>query len=288
MNPVEENQTLKYNLDSTNKINDIRLSLRSDAGSKIVWILVEGDDDCKIYPKFFKETNAKIEFVNGGKGQLNIALATLTCETKQVIGIQDADFLHLEKNYPNTKNLFFTDYHDIEMKMLNFDNIRDNLFTEYRISDNRQEIWNNVLEESSYIAYIRWYNEKNRCRIKFEKSGYEGIIDKAGYKITLKKKELLDKLNNRSSNKTESLTTENVSKFVAENHTNDLLNLCNGHDVAKLLSLIIGSQINYKSFCGDLRLSFRMEEFSETKLYATIYDWQNKNGFSILKQITQK
>ena len=281
-----EDRSLKSNVDATDKITDILLSLNSEEGSKLIWILVEGEDDCKIYPKFFDETKSRVEFVNGGKGQLMIALSTLTKQTKQVIGIQDADFLHLEKSYSTVKNLFYTDYHDIEMTMLNFNDVICNLFTEYRMQDEKEDIWQNILQESSYIAYIRWYNEKKNCKIRFSELKYgDNLTEISDNKLSLKKQDLLQILNSRSQNKTEELKSGNIDNFITTNKTNDLMNLCNGHDVTELLSLIIGKQVSHKEFCRHLRLSFTIHHFSQTKLYSDIFDWQTQNGYTILKNV---
>jgi hypothetical protein len=281
---MEEDRSLKSNVSAIDKINDIRLSLNNPAGCSIIWILVEGEDDCKIYPKFFNGTNARVEFVNGGKEQLTIVLNTLTKETKQVIGIQDADFLHLEKNYPAVTNLFYTDYHDIEITMLSFDDVIYNLFTEYRMQDKRNDTWRNILQESSYIAYIRWYNEKKKCKILFSGLKYgSNLTEVSDGKISLKIPNLLRELNIRSKHKTEELTDENIDSFIDGNKTDDLLNLCNGHDVTALLSLIVGGQVSHTEFCRHLRLSFTILHFSQTKLYSEIVGWQTRYGYSILK-----
>jgi hypothetical protein len=285
LNDMEMDRSLRGNIDATDKINDIRLSLNSDAGRKIIWILVEGEDDCRIYPKFFDERKTKVEFVNGGKGQLVIALNTLTQETDQVIGIQDADFLHLERSYPAVENLFYTDYHDIEITMLNFEDVRYNLLTEYGLQDKSAEIWQNVLNEASHVAYVRWYNDKNRCKIIFSGLGLGTFVGLENAKVRLKNEELLCELNTRSSNKTETLTLANMDSFKAENQTTDLLNLCNGHDVTALIALIVGGQVSHREFCRHLRLSFHAYHFANTKLYAKIYAWQNESGYTILKNV---
>lgn len=277
--------SLRNSVNATDKINDIRLSLNTEIGSKIIWILVEGEDDCKVYPKFFDEENTKVEFVNGGKGQLIIALNTLTNETEQVIGIQDADFLHLDKQYPTVKNLFFTDFHDIEITMLNFEDVRCNLLTEYKLQNQADKIWKNVLTEASLIAYIRWYNEENCCKILFSGLGIGNLVDIVNGKISLRYNNILDELNNRSSNKKELLTTENIDNYKQNFQTTDLLNLCNGHDVTALLSLVIGGKVSHVEFCRHLRLSFQMTHFARTKLYTDIYNWQNSHGYKILKSV---
>lgn len=282
---MESDRSLRSNVDAIDKINDIRLSLNSETGSKIVWILVEGEDDCKIYPKFFDESRARVEYVNGGKGQLAIALNTLTKETRQVIGIQDADFLHLEMNHPEIENLFYTDWHDIEMTMLYSESVRYNLFVEYRMQDSVEKIWQIILQESAYIAYIRWYNEKKRCAINFSGLGFGRLVDIKDGAITIKVQDLLNELNVRSRNKIEELVCNNIDSFIRENETCDFFNLCNGHDVTVLLALCIGGQVSHTEFCRHLRISFKIHDFYQTRLYAAICDWQFKNGYTILRNV---
>ena len=49
--PRNMNKSLKDNTGEKDKINDIRLSLNTPKGSQTIWVLVEGEDDCKIYPQ---------------------------------------------------------------------------------------------------------------------------------------------------------------------------------------------------------------------------------------------
>lgn len=275
------NRSLKANTNGNDKANDIRLSLNTPSGSKIVWVLVEGEDDGKIYPKFFDASKAKVEYVNG-KTSLIEALEILTQETKQVVGIADADFLHLNKLYPRVKNLFYTDYHDIEMTMLSFEEVRNNLLTEYQLQDKQQIIWQNVLEEASYIGYIRWYNDINDNKINFSGIEYGKIADLVDEKLKLQKPLLLDELNQRSPNKERILTDETVNTFIETSPTDDSMNLCSGHDVAAFLSLIIGSRTTPKGVETALRFSFNIQHFSKTKLYKQLQERQNQNSFQII------
>ena len=272
------NRSLKANTNGNDKANDIRLSLNTPRGSKIVWVLVEGEDDGKIYPKFFDASKAKVEYVNG-KTSLIEALEILTQETKQVVGIADADFLHLNKLYPQVKNLFYTDYHDIEMTMINFEEVRINLLTEYRMQDKQEAIFKNVLEEASYVGYIRWYNDINDSKINFKGVKYGEMIGLNNGKIHLIKSQLLEKLNERSKNKKEDLTEKLITEFIEERTTDDSLNLCNGHDTINLFSLLLEGKASTNSFAKELRLSFTNEHFSKTKLYKQLQEWQRQNNF---------
>lgn len=276
------NRSLKANTNGNDKANEIRLSLNTPKGSKIIWILVEGEHDCNIYPKFFDKDKTKVEYISGGKIALTKALEVLSKETQQVLGIQDADFLHLNKLYPQVENLFYTDYHDIEMTMLSFEDVRNNLLTEYQLRNKQQTIWQNVLEEALYVGYIRWYNDINDNKINFRGVGYDKIAELVDEKLKLQKPLLLATLNQRSPNKERILTDETVNTFIETNSTDDSMNLCSGHDAAAFLSLIIGSRTTPKGVETALRLSFNIQHFSKTKLYKQLQEWQNQNSFQII------
>ena len=57
----------------------------------------------------------------------------------------------------------------------------------------------------------------------------------------------------------------------------------NGHDVIALLSLIIGKETTPKRLSKDLRLSFTIFYFNQTKLYRQLQEWQEQTHFYILK-----
>lgn len=279
------NKSLKDNTGEKDKINDIRLSLNTPKGSQTIWILVEGEDDCKIYPKFFDQTKSKVEYINGGKERLMTALKVLSQETNQVIGIRDADFLHLEKLPIPSLPLFYTDYHDIEMTMLSFEGVRNNLLTEYSLQDKQEVIWQNILNEAAYLGYIRWYNDKNDNKIIFSGLGYGDIVTLTATEIHWSTSLLLDSLNQRSKNKHTALTETLIDTFISTHKRDDRLNLCNGHDVIALLSLIIGKETTPKRLSKDLRLSFTIFYFNQTKLYRQLQEWQEQTHFYILKTI---
>jgi hypothetical protein len=181
------------------------------------------------------------------------------------------------------KNLFFTDYHDIEMTMLGFEKVRLNVLTEYRLQDMGNDIWNNVLNESSLIAYIRWYNENNVCKIKFEGLKLANFVTKTDREVYLKQEDYICVLNKRSSNRIEDLTLDNIENFKTMKQTPDLLNLCNGHDSVELIALILGCSDDV--VCKGIRWSFTLQEFSKTKLYSDINRWQQERGFTFLKKV---
>ena len=101
--------------------------------------------------------------------------------------------------------------------------------------------------------------------------------------MTLNKQLFIVELNRRRSEE-EQIINADIDNFITQQKTSDFLNLCNGHDVAKMLSIIIGAQVSYNEFCKHIRLSFQINHFEKTKLYADIYNWQNIHGYKILKK----
>jgi len=274
--------SLQNSLSATDAINQIRLSINSDLGKNMVYILVEGVNDCKIYPKLFERNKTSVEYVHGGKKQLIIALNELNNITKQIFGICDADFNHLKNITTNINNLFFTDFHDIEMTMLFVDGVLNNTLTEYKLQNNSSEILQKALEETKIIGYIRWYNENDTIKLDFKRMGLGSFVMPHDINAHLDVDAYLNELNKRSKNKTKIVSYEEIDNFILTHNTNDLFNLCNGHDVTSLISLIIGSSTSHENFCSILRASFNVNYFRKTKLYIDIKKWQTDNNFFIL------
>ena len=129
------NSSITNSLNANYTINLIRQTFNSPSGQDKIWILVEGEDDCKIYSKFFQEKKCKIEQVHGGVAQLETAIEQLQKYKDRVIGIRDADFCNITNNYNAFANLFYTDYHDIEMMMIYNDETFKNILFEYGLSE---------------------------------------------------------------------------------------------------------------------------------------------------------
>ena len=147
---MSENKSLKSNIDSVDKIGEIKLAMKSTTGSRIIWMLVEGESDCKLFGKFVNGDTARVEYIQGGISALESALSELLEKTTKVLGVRDADFMHLENKSVSSKHLFLTDYHDLEMTMLSFEDVRNNLASEYQVDDFKM-LWSNIFTNSSML-----------------------------------------------------------------------------------------------------------------------------------------
>jgi hypothetical protein len=255
-------------------INVIRLKWNSPTGVDRVCILVEGLGDCGVYDAFFDGRSAWLESAVG-KGPLKIVLETLNRETKQIIGIQDADFSHLESKHPEIDNLFFTDCHDIEMTMFKAEGILKAIFSIQGKGNDMEDIWGDVIENASYVGYIRWYNEQTASELMFAK-----IFDKYNaYDLLNEKPKIIQLLNSQSINKKQELKNEDIENFIVSHKTDDYYNLCNGHDVIDLLTK---NWLHGANIMSNLKSKYQNHHFAKTKLYHDIALWQEQSGYSVL------
>jgi hypothetical protein len=263
-------------------VNAVLIYLRAPTTSAQAAVLVEGPDDAKIYRKFLNQNTARI-FACGGKDDLQRALPELSAKTEYVLGIRDADFYHLENVEPEYPNLFLTDYHDIEMTILYFEEVRRALFSEYYRGNNFAGIdlvWDATVKKASFVGYIRWFNEKNDYKIVFD-----GLFYRTDYGDDIEQL-LLDQLNEQSPDKKVSIAKETINDFIINHRTDDIFNLCNGHDVTALL--VRALNINSKQLATALRLSFHHEQFVRTDLYQKLLAWQTHHSMAVLYSLSEE
>lgn len=276
---------MKKHLDAKDKINSIKLELRHPSTKKQIWLLVEGEDDVKIYTKLIENYNVKVEHVFGGVENLKIAVEELIKETNRVIGIRDADFINLNNEHNDIHNLFITDYHDIEMLMISSDRTFQSLIFEYLPSyGNILDIRMKILDVISFVGGIRYYNYINNLKLNFDGISFESFFDCQTLEIN--NFGLVDNINVRSKNKIIEIDYFSVEEFIPSNI--DLYNLCNGHDFEQIVSLFIkcknnNRNIKYKDIGKALRLSYNIEEFKKTNLYQNLKNWEIINSLELFK-----
>lgn len=273
---------MRKSLDEYSTINTIRLELRHPAGKKYLWILVEGITDQKLYTKLIDGNNTKVEMVHGGVESLRKALSILILETKQILGIRDADFLHLDEKQETIDCLFLTDTHDGEMMLLSCDTAFESIVAEYLplkrayFRDFRREL----LASLVFLGGIRWLNNNEDLKLNF--SGID--LDKFynAIELTLNKMMCIQEIEARSSNKIRSLQADEVDLKIAD--ISDHYNLCNGHDFEKAFAHHVKSQTVGTKNLKDadigkaLRIAYRKEDFTSTNLYKHLKNWETQTG----------
>lgn len=274
----------KY-LSKNDTIGEIRQSIKHPIGKTYIWVLVEGITDQKLYTKLLVRETTKVEIVHGGGIKpLRDAMQILVNESDRVLGIRDADFLHIDNQQETIDRLFVTDTHDAEMQMLACDTVFQHLLCEHIPSESSQfnMLREKLLGSLAFVGGIRWLNYLEDLTLKLEDIGLGGFYDAAN--MELDKAQCIQNVEARSPNKKRAIQEQEISSRISG--ITDYFNLCNGHDAVKGLALYIstknGKGIKDVELERALRIAYRKEDFAATKLYASLKDWQKTSGFQLM------
>ena len=277
----------KY-LDENDTIGDIRLKIRHPAGINTVWVLLEGDSDVRLYRKLIDGHNVEVKqaYCSDGSGltSLKKVLKALREDDQidRVIGIRDADFLHLNNKKENTSYLFVTDYHDMEMMTIASDKTFKSVVAERcgNCLSDYQKLRQDILQSIKFIGGIRWYNERYACEYNFKGLGFGKYYNSEI--LELDQQKCVEDINQRSPNKTQDAEITEVNNIIDK--INDLLNLCNGHDFTKAFALhatINHRQVSHRDIESGLRQAYGSAEFEKTVLYESLKVWGKNSKYSL-------
>jgi Protein of unknown function (DUF4435) len=216
----------KSDYTQSDKLTELRLDMSHPNNKGIVFILVEGDSDVRFYRKCFRQNTCKIEEVPGGKVQLEAILKELNIVFKRIIGIRDADFLHLEGKSSPLSNLFLTDYHDLETLLFNSDTAFSAVVHEFvpiEKQEKHADLRAKFLNALTFLSYLRWYNELNNGELNFKGLNLGDIFDVKHF--TIDTTSLLGKIQHLSPKITihNAIISAEIDAIKSENH--DVLQL---------------------------------------------------------------
>lgn len=270
----------------TEVLTEIKLSYSILKGT---YIIVEGESDVKLFRSFFDDSQCQIWWFRGGVQQLEHSLSEIAKTYPLVIGIRDADFMHLEGRTPAIDNLFLTDFHDLEMTMVHNDRVFDKVAAELLASypNNHFRTRDQLLLGLKFISYLRWLNHTNGIGLKFDSVNFGELYDHST--VSIKHNDYLESLITRSPNATQKDMGEimlAVEQLMSDNH--DLYQLTNGHDFMKIFRLYTNSnrrQANSKDHIESFfRIAYTYSTYKESRLYAQTQQWAADNGVYIYRQ----
>lgn len=260
------------------KLNELRLDFSHPKSIGKVFVLFEGESDIKLFRKLFNENNCKVETVPGGKLKLEECVGILGKIYPLIIGIRDADFVHLEAKPYEKANIFLTDYHDMEMTLVSDDEVFSSILSLFYIfpKNKHSEIRNNIMLSIEQIGYLKWLNEIEDLEYKFD-AGFQKLISFDNFKIDFE--QYFDRVLSKSPNAKITDKTIILEKIRVLKATNpDQLQLCNGHDFIKAFAeyLRINSvvkKVNDENIADSFIVSFHINHYIKTKLYLKTKMW---------------
>ena len=271
------------------KLDELLLDISHPNSKGIVFILLEGKSDLRLFRKFFNLNNCKVETIPGGKFKLEECVGKLVKISPLIVGIRDADFVHLGVKPYKKANVFLTDFHDMEMMLVSEDEVFSALIFEFTDlpKDKHSDMKNNIIVSIEQIGYLKWLNEEENLEYKFE-AGFQDLISFVNFKIDFK--QYFSRVLSKSPNAKITDKTIILDKMKVLKDTNpNLLQLCNGHDFMKAISYYLNQVfnvkgVNHENVASSCRMTFSFNHYSSTELYNNTKMWADKNKCVIYEE----
>lgn len=277
------------NISYQDKLTQLRLDIShpNNKSRGINFVFVEGDSDIRLFRKFFRADNCKVEHIPGGNVKLEDCVAELISIYPLIIGVRDADFHHLSPTPYAKPNMFLTDYHDIEMTMLAEDTVLNALIFEFTDIPKTDHITfrNKIIKTIEKISYLKWLNDRENLELKFKKVGFQHLISNFNIDFS----QYLSRVLSNSDNATlrdEVIILQKISDLATLNL--DLLQLTNGHDTLQAFSQVFREQgnkgVSDKDIARSFRMTYTIAHFQKTNLYEALNNWANQNNTALFIQ----
>ena len=253
---------------------------------KKILVIVEGDDDKKVYGRMFDKEVVDVRSI-GGCNNFNDILTQLNPKYyPRLAVIKDADFEHIVGYEYTFPNLFRTDSHDVETMMMT-DAFYEVFKMEY-LKGKESELLK-LMKVHDELLPLSWL--KLACKDLGKNINFGAFSLYMFYKgnTDVDVDECRNVLNRKPENATIGVPTDSeIARIKSKYGEVDKSQLNNGHDICDGFAYK-NKALGYKEISIDslekvLRTAFTMMQFEKTKLYAEMSAWANKEGLSLFRQ----
>ena len=273
-----------------NIFNNIKMGLNHQQSKN--YVCVEGSTDLNLFRNFINTSKFTIKPVNGKKNLIDIMdLVSLDPDflslKDKIFGIADADFDHINNLFTSrfSKNIYITDFHDIEIMMIESQSL-DSLICEFasqdniNINNNFVKLTRNIIYDSiNQVGLLRYINDINQFNLNFSTIKIQNyatlnVVNNIE-SISVDVDRLIDELCNRSSSYSGNTTTIKQSLASFQSHSFNKLQLLSGHDFTQMLAFyfINSTKFSNKSYNQEniesmLRIGFHKAIFQPFTLFS--------------------
>jgi len=175
----------------SSKIVAIRLILKHPSNEKKAFVLLEGETDIRLFKKLFDLNKVEVDSLQGKEKVIQALQILLSEGYSQIIGIKDADFDHLKETNA-IENLFTTDYHDMEVSMIESEALQSLICEYIHTQSNNSEFLSNlkqdIYDSAITIGYLRWLNQKQEYnQLLFKNLDFKIFVQQNDYQLNLDK-----------------------------------------------------------------------------------------------------
>lgn len=268
--------------------NQIRLSRSQFLGT---FLIVEGDTDKRFYSRFTEAEACRTVIAYGRENAVAASEMLERGGFAGVLAVVDADFDVLEGKIFADSNIFLTDTHDLETMMMKSPALEKLLLemgSESKQEGFRKKLGKEVrevlLEEGLRLGYLRWVSLRHGHALKFEGLSYRNFTDLVTLAVNQSKLIRTVKDHSQKPQLSDQELQRQIEAIRDEAHDKWLV--CCGHDLIGLLSVglhkALGSR-NWKEVETEilersLRLAYEFAWFLDTRLYASIKEWEEINN----------
>lgn len=266
--------------------NAIRMKRTQFSGS---FLIVEGDIDARVYKNFIEEKSCQIENAYNKAQAIEVLEIINKDNFAGALAIVDADFDILEQKRIKTKNLFLTDFHDLECLILAspaLEKVLAEFGSEGKIKNfeqaSKKTVREAILERGAIIGHLRRISLLEQLSLKFEELDFSKFVEKDSLNFDLPKCINRIKINSKNSSLNEQQTIGRLNQVIVKNK--DLLHISCGKDLIEILTIglrkVLGTndtKVNSEIVSRDLRLAYEFTFFSKTDLYKNVKKWEKTN-----------
>ena len=257
-------------------------------------LITEGNTDYRLYSKFVDSRDVRIIPAHSKNNVTKVVNKMSSRRDGKILGIVDRDLDEL-KGRILSPPIFYTDYRDLEMMLINSAAL-DDVLTEYADQDRLERfkkqnggIRDVVIEACyplgllMYVSYIRGYN------LNFKDLDFRDFVDRRTLRTDIQKMVNTVIMNTLGSE----LSRKNIIKdlqWQMEDHE-EKEKIARGHDSVDVLMIglrdIFGSynanNINEGALGGALRLAYSPDDFRKSSLYTESRKWADSRGIKLWK-----
>jgi hypothetical protein len=254
------------------------------------FLVVEGSTDYRVFSKFINESSCRLHPAWSRQSVVQCIEVLDEDQFHGVVGVVDRDFDNLLGGGPRTgsPNLFFTDLHDMEVDMI-FSNAFESVMTELTDRDLVRAFVEGVGESvrarlvstAARIGALRLASLRAELGINFRSLDFSRFIDRDS--LTLRENAFI-----ADAARTQSLPLSTLREAYLEEsqRTHDVRQVSCGHDILRIWAIGVKSslaasppaRLDEFALASMLRTAYTTEEFSRTKLYSSLKDWEGRNS----------
>ena len=275
------------NLTAENTVSEIKLLLGADYAKKKTVVLLEGEDDLKVF-RFLVSKEVTLIKAYGASTTVDKLMPQHFADEKRVIGIRDRDYQEKKK----FERIFYCDYCNCEMMLVSDDETFEKTTVNfYRGKLLPLQLRREILEKLFPLSVIRKCSERFRWALRISNTDLAKIISPR-FKPT--RKQTVDFVN--SYNHRNPITPEKekrLNHFKPSGRTEDYLMITNGHDFIEAFRIYCTESaansnkrrsISDKMLSGALRCSYSLSAFQKTQLYSELKAYGDEHNLNIVRE----